>query len=116
MARIKICKEPDCHNSATTAGYCRLHYLKNWKKIKDAHKQKAAKKLNSYIENIVKKHPERYMEIIKRDIRNPRFDKFIQESFGYEDEEIEDLFNEPTYDEEVEKLIHELKLEKNYNK
>ncbi len=117
MPRIKICKEANCHNAATTAGYCRLHYLKNWKKIKERRRQAAARKLNAYIESVVKKHPDRYMEVIKRDIRNPHFDKYIQETFGYDDEdEASDIFGEPAYDEEVEKLIRDLKLEKDYDK
>ncbi len=114
MARIKICKEEGCHNSATTAGFCRLHYLKNWKKIKSTEKRRAAKNLNSYIENVCHRHPDHYMEVIKKDIRSPRFDKFVEETFGYEDDDVEDIFNEPTYEEEIEKLIKELKLEKNF--
>ena len=113
MARIKICKEEGCHNSATTAGFCRLHYLRNWKKIKSAEKRRAAKNLNAYIESVCKKHPERYMDVIKKDIRSPRFEKYVEETFGYDDE-AEDIFDEPTYEEEIEKLIRELKLEKDF--
>lgn len=114
MPRIKICKEKGCHDAATTAGYCRLHYLKNWKRIKKGHKEKAAKRLNAYIEHVVKKHPDRYMEIIKKDIRSPRFDKYIEEKFGYDEDDSENIFSEPTYDEEIEKLIRDLKIEKDY--
>ena len=113
MSRIKICREAECQNAVTTAGYCRLHYLKNWKKIKSTEKRKAAKNLNSYIESVCRKHPDRYMDVIKKDLRSPRFDKYIEEVFGYEDE-AEDLFNEPSYEEEVQRLIKELKLEKDF--
>lgn len=113
MARIKICKESDCHNAATTAGYCRLHYLKNWKNIKSTEKRRAAKNLNAYIQSVCRKYPDRYMEVIKKDLRSPHFDKYIEENFGYDDE-AEDIFNEPTYEEEVERLIKELKIEKDF--
>ena len=62
MARIKICKEEECHNSVTTRGYCRLHYLRNWKRIRDAHKQVAARRLNRYIEQVCKENPEKCEE------------------------------------------------------
>ena len=35
MAKIRICKDEDCKNAATTAGFCRLHFLKNWKELKE---------------------------------------------------------------------------------
>ena len=113
MARIKICKEEECHNSTTTAGYCRLHYLKNWKKIKSSEKRRAAKSLNAYIESVCKRHPDRYVEVIKKDIRSPHFEKFVEENFGYEND-AQEIFNEPSYDEEVQRLIKELKLEKDF--
>jgi len=113
MARIKICKEPDCQNAATTKDYCRLHYLRHWKKIRDGEREHAAKKLNKYIENICKKHPDRYVEAIKDDIKSPRFDQDVERVFGNESEE-ELIFDEPTYVEEIEKLIEELKIEKGF--
>src|SRR3954449_3423286 len=29
-----VCREIACEGLATSGGYCRLHYIKNWKKIK----------------------------------------------------------------------------------
>lgn len=113
MAKIRICKEPGCNNTQTTKGYCRLHYLKNWKKIK-AEKQKfAAKRLNKYIENIVEKHPDRYVEVIKKNLKSRRFEKNIIDEYG-EDQDMDDvykLFNDPGYEGDIEKLIRDLKIE-----
>lgn len=114
MARIRICKDPDCKNAETTEGYCRLHYLKNWKQIKEETRKKAAKRLNRYIEHVVKHHPDRYLEIIKKEIRSPSFDRQIEEKFGYDDGDSTTIFDEPTYEEEIEKLIKELKVEKGF--
>jgi len=108
MTRIKICKEPDCNDAATTAGYCRLHYLKNWKQIKNEERKKAAKRLNKYVESVVKKHPDRYVDVIKEDLRSPRFEKQIETAFGNDDES-DNIFDEPNYDEEVRELIEKLK-------
>ena len=44
--KIKICIEEGCKNVQTTKDYCRLHYLKNWKKIKVLQQKKAAERLN----------------------------------------------------------------------
>lgn len=109
MARIRICKEEGCKNAATTGGFCRLHYLKNWKRLKREEQKRAAKRLNRYIESVVRRHPDRYLEIIKRDLRSPDFDKYIEDYFGNEEDEINAIFNEPTYDEDVRRLIEKLK-------
>lgn len=112
MAHIKICKEAECQNAATTEGYCRLHYLRNWKRIKDESRRKAARRLNKYIEHVVRSHPDRYVEIIKKDLRSSGFDQYISERFGG-DEAAPNIFeDEPVYEEEIENLIRHLKIEK----
>lgn len=112
MARIKICKEEGCHNAQTTAGYCRVHYLKNWRRIKKEQQERAAKRLNRYIEAIYHKHPKKYIEVIKEDINSDKFKR--HEEVSEELDELYRLFNEPTYEEEVERLIKDLKIEKNF--
>lgn len=114
MAHIKICKEADCQNAATTEGFCRLHYLRNWKRIKDEARRKAARKLNRYIESVIRRHPDRYVEMIKKDLRSPSFDQYVAEHFGDEGEAEEIFQDEPTYEEEIERLIKQLKIEKGF--
>jgi len=114
MARIKICSEPDCTNAATTEGYCRLHYLRNWKKIKEETRRRAAKKLNRYIDHVMHKHPDKYVEVIKKDIRSPFFDRYIEESFGDHEGGTAPSYDEAVYEEEVEQLIRQLKIEKGF--
>lgn len=114
MARIKICKETGCDNEATTSGYCRLHYLKNWQKIKKADKERAAKRLNAYVEAVCKKHPEKYVEVIKRDLKSPLFGKYVDENFAFDDDDVNQIFNQPTYDEEIEQLLKDLKISDEY--
>lgn len=114
MARIHICKEDGCHNASTTKGYCRLHYLRHWRNIKDDEKRRAAEKLNKYIEYICRKHPDRYMEVIKEDLRSSTFEREVDKIIGNDDREDDLVFDEPTYEEEIEKLIRELKIEKGF--
>ncbi|MFH0799971.1 MAG: hypothetical protein V2A66_07325 [Pseudomonadota bacterium] len=114
MAKIKICKEPDCQNAATTEGYCRLHYLRNWKHIKEDSRRRAAKKLNRYIDHVIQKHPDRYIDVIKKDLRSPLFDRYVEETFGCEEGEDGQVLDEPSYEEEIEQLIRQLKVEKGF--
>jgi len=85
MVRIKICKEPDCKDAASTEGYCRLHYLKHWRRIRKAKKIASARKLNNYIEHICKENPDGYLEAIRRDLRSKNFPESVDEAFGEED-------------------------------
>lgn len=114
MAKIRICKEKGCNNSQTTEGYCRLHYLKNWKKLKSKRHKTAAERLNKYIEQIVERNPNRYMEVLKKDIRSPHFEKnFIDES-GSDMDDLYRIFNDPGYEADVEKLIKDIKTENKF--
>lgn len=114
MARIKICKEANCHNAVTTEGYCRLHYLLHWKKIQLEKKKKAAKNLNRYVESILKRNPDHYVEEIKKDIRSKGFQDRIESAFGGAEEEPWTLFDAGTSDVEIEELIDKIKIEKDF--
>jgi len=75
-----VCREVACENLATTAGYCRLHYIKNWKKIKRKELILKERKLNQYIEELVVKYPDKYIEAIRQDLANDKeFSKVIHD-------------------------------------
>ena len=63
-----VCREVACEGLATALGYCRLHYIKNWKKIKRKEVILRERKLNQYIEELVNKYPEKYIEAIRQDL------------------------------------------------
>ena len=113
MTRIKICKEINCKDAATTKGYCRLHYLKHWKTIRADEKNRSAKRLDCYVEYVYKNNPDNYLDIIKQDIKSEDFDSYIEESFS-EKTEAGSLFDDPAYEEDIEKLIDDLKIEKGF--
>src|SRR5690606_34235202 len=48
-----ICREVGCESLATSGGYCRLHYIRNWKRIKRRELILKEGKLNRYIEELV---------------------------------------------------------------
>lgn len=110
MGRVKICKEEKCKNAATTDGYCRLHYLKHWKDLREVKKKRAAAKLNQYVEFICKNNPENYMDVLRKDIRSGR----IAEEVSSGDDELASMFNDPSYEEDMRDLLKELKIEKDF--
>jgi len=73
-----VCREVACEGLATTASYCRLHYIKNWKKIKRKEIILREGKLNQYIEELVVKYPDKYIEAIRQDLASDKdFSKII---------------------------------------
>lgn len=67
-----VCREVACEGLATSGGYCRLHYIKNWKKIKRKESILREKKLNQYIEELVLKYPDKYIEAIRQDLASDK--------------------------------------------
>jgi len=65
-----VCREVACEGLATSGDYCRLHYIKNWQKIKRKEVILKEKKLNHYIEELVLKYPEKYIEAIRQDLES----------------------------------------------
>jgi hypothetical protein len=63
-----VCREVACEGLATTGGYCRMHYIKNWKKIKRKEGILRDGRLNQYIEELVAKYPDKYIEAIRQDL------------------------------------------------
>jgi nucleoid-associated protein YgaU len=102
-----MCREVACDSSSSTAGYCRLHYIKNWKKIKRKELILREKKLNQYIEELVSKYPDKYIEAIKQDLADETaFSKVI---YDLElDEGVDDI---PVEDDADEQVIDSIKRE-----
>jgi hypothetical protein len=86
----QLCRETTCENMATTKGYCRLDYIKNWKKIKRKEMILKEGKLNQYIEELVNKYPDKYIDVIRQDLTTEvNFNKVIHDLEL--DESIDDL-------------------------
>ena len=72
----KFCLQADCKSEAVSHGYCRLHYIANWKHIRFNDQVKAERRLNAYVDRISKKYPKDYLDRIKEGLENE--DKFKQ--------------------------------------
>ncbi|MBN20932.1 MAG: hypothetical protein CL678_06535 [Bdellovibrionaceae bacterium] len=67
-----VCREIGCEADSISAGYCRPHYIKNWKKIKRKEIILKEGKLNRYIEELVAKYPDKYIDAIRNDISSEK--------------------------------------------
>jgi hypothetical protein len=103
----KMCRETACENLATTKGYCRLDYIKNWKKIKRKEMILKEGKLNQYIEELVSKYPEKYIDVIRQDLNTEvNFNKVIH------DLELDESIDDLDYDgDSIDALIGGIKKE-----
>ncbi|MCE9625777.1 MAG: hypothetical protein K8R69_10075 [Deltaproteobacteria bacterium] len=111
--KIKLCKEAGCNNQQTTAGFCRLHYLKNWKKIQGDRKRKAAKNLNKYIESIVRSNPDRAQNALKENLRDePAFERSMEEVF-YGDN-LRQTMVDLGYREDIDTMIGSIKIDEDF--
>lgn len=103
----RMCRELSCENPATTKGYCRLDYIKNWKKIKRKEMILKEGKLNQYIEELVSKYPDKYIDIIRQDLSTEvNFNKVIH------DLELDESIDDLDYDgDSIDALIGGIKKE-----
>ena len=62
------CLNKACDNPPSLSGYCRLHYIENWKEIKRKQSILSEGKLQLFIEELVKKYPVKYIEEILMDL------------------------------------------------
>ena len=111
--KIKLCKEPGCSNQQTTAGYCRLHYLKNWKRIRADKQRKAAKNLNKYIENIVRSNPDRVVDTLRGNLRDENTMERSMEELIYGDS-FREAMTELGYREDLDIMIDSIKIVDDY--
>lgn len=103
----RMCRELACENAATTKGYCRLDYIKNWKKIKRKEMILKEGKLNQYIEELVGKYPDKYIDVIRQDLSTEvNFNKVIH------DLELDESIDDLDYDgDSIDALIGGIKKE-----
>lgn len=68
----RYCKVKDCDQLSVVEGFCRFHYLSLWKKIQTRKKILIDGKLEKYIEELTSRYPDKYLEMIKRDLKTEK--------------------------------------------
>lgn len=102
----RFCIQAECKEPAVSHGYCRLHYIANWKHIKFNNHVKAERRLNAYVDRLARKYPKDFLEKIKEGLEN-------EEVFRATVEELEvdsDNENAETEREFLERLADKLKI------
>lgn len=111
--KIKLCKEQGCFNQATTAGFCRFHYLKNWKKLRVERQKKASKNLNRYIDNILRNDPDQALAKLKYDIRSEiSFD--ASDDKGYYKDAVREAIEDLGLREDLDHMIDSIKIDEGF--
>jgi hypothetical protein len=72
----RLCRVRDCDQAAVVEGYCRYHYLLLWKRIQVRRKILTDGKLQRYVEELTARYPDKFLEMIKKDLRSEK--EFLQ--------------------------------------
>jgi hypothetical protein len=105
-AKKKFCLQDKCKSAPVSHGYCRLHYIANWKHIKFNNQVKAERRLNAYVDRIAKKYPKDFLERIKEGLESEeKFKQTVEEL----DLDTEGNENHETEREFLEKFVRNIK-------
>lgn len=69
-ARKRFCMNEECKAQAVSHGYCRLHYIANYRTIKLSEQIKAERRLNAYVDRLSRRFPGEVLEKIKEGIES----------------------------------------------
>jgi hypothetical protein len=100
----QYCRVHDCDNEATTEGHCRYHYLALWRRNKVKAKILQGGKLDKYIEDLTAKYPDKYLEMLRKDLASEKdFNLIVAEM------DVEDSGDEAENEEEASRFIEEVR-------
>jgi hypothetical protein len=100
----RYCRARDCDQIANVDAYCRYHYLLFWKKIQVRKKILQDGKLERYVEELTSRYPDKFLEMIRRDLRTEKdFLGAIQEL------EIDEAGLENEFEEDTQTYIDEVR-------
>lgn len=95
------CKAPDCDMVATTQGYCRLHFIATWKRNKNKLKILSAGILDKYIEELTSRYPDKYVDIMRKDLSSEKDFHSIISEMEMEDQGEEQFEEDSKFIDEV---------------
>lgn len=100
----RYCRVRECDQIASVDIYCRYHYLLLWKKIQVRKKILTDGKLERYVEELTSRYPDKFLEMIRRDLRTEKdFLGAIQEM------EIDDSSVDNDYEDDAQTYIEEVR-------
>ena len=100
----RYCRSRDCDQIAIVDSYCRYHYLLFWKRIQIRKKILVDGKLERYVEELTSRYPDKFLEMIRRDLRTQKdFLSAIQEL------EIDESNTENEMEDDAQSFIDEVR-------
>ena len=100
----RYCRVKDCDQISSVDAYCRYHYLLFWKKIQVRKKILTEGKLERYVEELTARYPDKYLEMLRKDLRSEKdFTNAIQEL------ELDDTSGENDLEDEAQSYIEEVR-------
>lgn len=100
----RYCRVRECDQASAVDGYCRYHYLLYWKNIQVRKKILSEGKLERYIEELTARYPDKYLEMLKKDLRTEKdFLAAIQEL------EIDESSVDNEYEDEAQNYLDEVR-------
>ncbi|MBK9322546.1 MAG: hypothetical protein IPM97_06270 [Bdellovibrionaceae bacterium] len=100
----RYCRSRDCDQIGIVDGYCRYHYLLFWRKIQVRKKILVDGKLERYVEELTSRYPDKFLEMIRRDMRTEKdFLGAIQEL------EIDESAGENEFEEDTTAYVEEIR-------
>ena len=84
--RVRVCDEAGCRELQTTSGFCRLHYIKNWREIVQERKLKAREKLSKFVEGMSERYGDDYVEVLQDTMGSDEQLKNRLHEFGFREE------------------------------
>ncbi len=98
----QYCKVHDCDEAAVIDGHCRLHYIMYWKRNKNKTKILDGAKLDKYIEELTQRYPDKYLEMLRKDLSSEKdFNGIIVEMDADDNEDAESEEDDNRFIEEV---------------
>jgi hypothetical protein len=111
--KISLCAGRGCNNQATTLGYCRLCYLKNWKKIHTENKKKAARNLNKYIDSIIRSNKEDRVQGLRNSVQQGESSERSLEDMIHHDS-VRDVMTDLGYREDLDIMIDSIRIDEDF--
>jgi hypothetical protein len=68
----RYCRTKDCDRLAEVDNYCRYHYILLWKNIQIRRNILQEGKLGRYVEELTARYPDKFLEILKKDLRSEK--------------------------------------------
>ena len=66
------CMEKNCDSPSSTNGFCRLHYISNWKNVKEKRSILIEGKLQDFIEDLTKNTRLKNIELVLGDLSDEK--------------------------------------------